>query len=203
MKVAIISRDEFNDGISNDFKNIFAKLDIELFKINDNNDIENALKICNGLLVQGNCNDIPSHYYGEYPIKDYNIDQFKLDKLTIESFCKNGKPILAICGGAQSVNVTFGGSLNQLVNNHHINELHGIKIKTGSFLYEIYNIEKINVNSLHNQSIKNVAPGFIVSAISDDEIIEGIEKNNIVAVQWHPEKMNDINFFETWVNKYI
>lgn len=107
MNIAIISRDEFEDGIGYEFNSIFNKLNIKLIRINQSNDIENILNQCNGLIVPGNCNDIPSNYYNEKPIKDYKIDQFKLDKFAIESFYKNNKPILAICGGAQSVNVTL------------------------------------------------------------------------------------------------
>lgn len=202
MKIAIISRDEFNDGIGKDFNNIFNELNIELFRINNTIDIENALNECNGLLVPGNCNDIPSHYYNEEPIKEYDVDQFKLDKIAIDLFYKNNKPILAICGGAQSVNVTFGGSLNQLIDNHDLEGLHEININKDSFLYEIYGVEKINVNSLHHQSIKDVAKNFNISAKSNDNIIEGIENDNIICVQWHPEKMNDISFFKKWVDKY-
>ena len=55
------------------------------------------------------------------------------------------------------------------------------------------------VNSFHCQSIKNVAPGFEIVAISDDQTIEAIEKNNIIAVQWHPEQMVDFNFFEYFI----
>ena len=203
MKIAIISRDEFSDGIGDSFKKIFDKLNVELIRIDNENHIDNILKTCNGLLVPGNCNDIPPHYYKEEPIKEYSIDQFKLDRIIIQKFYKNNKPILAICGGAQSVNVTFGGSLNQFIDNHAINGLHGVKLNTDTFLYEIYNQESINVNSLHHQSIKDVADGFKISAISYDGIIEGIEKDNIIAVQWHPEKMNDIIFFETWIKKYV
>ena len=202
MKIAIISRDEFNDDIGKDFNNIFNELSIELVKISDTSDIENALNECNGLLVPGNCNDIPSHYYNEEPIKEYNVDQFKLDKIVIDSFYKNNKPILAICGGAQSVNVTFGGSLNQLIKNHDLEGLHEININKDSFLYEIYGVEKINVNSLHHQSIKDIAKNFNISAKSNNNIIEGIENDNIICVQWHPEKMNDISFFKKWVDKY-
>ena len=46
-------------------------------------------------------------------------------------------------------------------------------------------------NSFHHQAIDQVAPGFTISAYSKDGIIEAIEKDNIIALQWHPEKIND------------
>ena len=46
-------------------------------------------------------------------------------------------------------------------------------------------------NSFHHQAIDQLANDFIISAKTKDNVIEGIEKNNIIAVQWHPEKNND------------
>ena len=46
-------------------------------------------------------------------------------------------------------------------------------------------------NSFHHQAINKLADGFTVSAISDDNVIEAIEKDNIIGIQWHPEKIND------------
>jgi putative glutamine amidotransferase len=51
------------------------------------------------------------------------------------------------------------------------------------------------VNSRHHQSVKRVAPGFVVSAVAPDGVIEAIERPAArwcVGVQWHPE-----NFWRT------
>ncbi|EQD78857.1 Peptidase C26, partial [mine drainage metagenome] len=45
------------------------------------------------------------------------------------------------------------------------------------------------VNTLHHQAIKDLAPGLEVTARSEDGIIEGVEAEDILAVQWHPERM--------------
>lgn len=57
------------------------------------------------------------------------------------------------------------------------------------------------MNSLHHQAIKKIAEGFKPIAISEDGIVEGIENENIIGVQWHPEMMEDIKFFESAINK--
>jgi putative glutamine amidotransferase len=47
-------------------------------------------------------------------------------------------------------------------------------------------------NSRHHQSVKDVAPGFVVTARAPDGVIEGIEHKEapfIVGVQWHPESL--------------
>jgi putative glutamine amidotransferase len=51
------------------------------------------------------------------------------------------------------------------------------------------------VNSRHHQAVKDLAPGFLVSATAPDGVIEAIEdpaKRFCLGVQWHPE-----NFFRT------
>ena len=45
-------------------------------------------------------------------------------------FSNANKPILGICGGLQSINVYFGGSLNQNIDNHNLKDkLHKINVK--------------------------------------------------------------------------
>lgn len=82
--------------------------------------------------------------------------------------------------------------------------LHTIKIKKQTFLSNTYNIEEcIEVNSFHKQSIKKLANNFIASAIAEDGTIEAIENGNIIAVQWHPEKMGDIIFFNNFIKTFF
>jgi putative glutamine amidotransferase len=51
------------------------------------------------------------------------------------------------------------------------------------------------VNSRHHQAVKQLAPGFQVSATAPDGVIEAIEAADAhfcLGVQWHPE-----NFWRT------
>ncbi len=184
------------------YKNIFDRYNVLLFPIVSEKNIDKICDICDGLIVTGSAIDINPKYYNEEKVegKNYDIDEFKLDKKAIDLFAKYNKPILGICGGLQSINVCFGGSLNQSIGNHDLkNELHKVIIKHESFLDKIYHSKDIMVNSYHHQSIKNVAPGFKIAAISEDQTIEAIEKNNIMGVQWHPEQMMDFSFFEYFI----
>lgn len=133
------------------YKKIFDELDVLLFPIVSSKNLEKVCNICDGLIVTGSCIDIPPHYYNEKPIpnKNYDIDEFKLDKDAIKLFSDANKPILGICGGLQSINVYFGGSLNQKIENHDLKDkLHKINVKKDTFLNSIYN-ESVNVNSYH------------------------------------------------------
>ena len=47
------------------------------------------------------------------------------------------------------------------------------------------------VNSFHHQCVREAAPGFRVSAMADDGVVEGLEAvgKPILAVQFHPENL--------------
>ena len=194
-------------GLNKYFKDIFEDLDVLLFPISSTTQLEKVVDICDGLLITGRSIDINPKYYGEQAIHQTNISNFynkedELDFLLIQSFYKANKPILGVCAGIQAINVCFGGSLYQYIPNHtsqsSIN-MHNIKLEKNSFLEKCYGTDSMKVNSFHHQAINRVADNFKVTAISDDGIIEAIEFNNIVGVQWHPEKMNDIKFFNEFI----
>ena len=215
MILAIIERYEnvkeetpFNERfyLNKYFKNIFDELNILLFPIMSECNLEKVSEVCDGLIITGSNIDIDPRYYNEKSNTKSNliVDEYILDSKIINKFVEKKKPILGICGGLQSINVYFGGSLNQDVENHNlINEKHMIKIEKESFLYNTYDKTQLYVNSFHHQAIKNVAEGFKVTAISEDGIIEAIEKENIIGVQWHPEALNDILFFKSFIDRYF
>lgn len=172
------------------FKDIFEELNVLLFPISSNTQLETVVNICDGLLVTGRSIDINPKYYGEEAIeatnlKDYNFED-ELDFSIIKSFHKVNKPILGICAGIQSINVCFGGSLYQDIKDHSTKEelkMHSINIEKDSFLEKCYKTNKLKVNSFHHQAINKVAQNFKVTATSEDEIIESIEYNKILGVQ--------------------
>lgn len=198
-------------NITKYFKDIFEELNVILFPIASLTQLEQVTDICDGLVVTGRTVDINPKYYGEEATdktnlsKDYDIED-ELDFALIKSFHKANKPILGICAGIQSINVCFGGTLYQDIENHSSKEeirMHLINIEKESFLYKCYRTDKIEVNSFHHQAIKKVAENFKITAISQDGIIEAIEYNNILGVEWHPEKMRDIQFFKKYIEEYF
>ena len=70
-------------------------------------------------------------------------------------------------------------------------EAHTVNIVENTLLEELYGPSR-KVNSLHHQSIGEIGDGLLVTARSEDGIVEGIEHGSlpVVAVQWHPEMMN-------------
>lgn len=219
MRIAIIERLDKEEGeepfeityyLNNYYKEIFDKLDILLIPVVSENKLEEVCSLCDGLILTGSSNDVHPKYYNEEPIKEKTYDKFDeypFVKKAVKVFNKAGKPILGICAGIQELNVIFGGTLNQLIPNHSFKKYnvdrHEIKIRKDSFLYEVYNTENMEVNTYHSQSIKDVAHGFKVTAISDDGVIEAIENGNILGVQWHPEAMYDTKLFYKFFKTFV
>ena len=114
------------------------------------------------------------------------------------------KPLLAICRGAQILNVALGGSLYEDIPSALPAALrhdwypniprdylaHTVEIEPGSRLAEILGTRKLRTNSLHHQAIRQPAPGLEVVARAEDDVIEAVElpgKRFAIGVQWHPE----------------
>lgn len=164
------------------------------------------MDICDGFVIAGG-KDIHPLLYNTQPSSnctdfDKRVDEghIKLINLAIEA----DKPILGICRGAQLINVACGGSLYQDIDEevpfktqgHRFtfigsDEIHEINIEDDTILDTLFG-NTICVNSIHHQSIKDLGKGLIISAVSNDGIIEGVEmpdKTFVLGVQWHPEMM--------------
>ncbi|MCW4051535.1 MAG: gamma-glutamyl-gamma-aminobutyrate hydrolase family protein [Candidatus Bathyarchaeota archaeon] len=116
--------------------------------------------------------------------------------------------MLAICQGAQVLNVAVGGTLIQDTNSQvekplkHRQEAlaeygpHIVNIKQGTKLYEVFGEKTLLVNTFHHQAVKDSGKGVTVTASADDGVIEAYEMNVdqfVVGVQWHPEYMESMN----------
>jgi len=111
-------------------------------------------------------------------------------------------PLLGICGGMQTINVAFGGSLIQDIASQLDSPVahrqlapatqlsHAVKIAPKSLLRRIVGRVRLLVNSSHHQSVKRVAPPLVMSAVAPDGVIEAVESPAhafLLGVQWHPE----------------
>lgn len=153
---------------------------------------EELAEMCSGLILSGGT-DIAPFFFGEKIESsklsiDHERDDYEL--LLMDAFYKKKKPVLGICRGIQVINVYFGGTIFQDIGDIHNETFHNIKICTNSILESILGNECL-VNSYHHQTIKTLGKDLIVSAVSDDSVVEGIEHRNgsVIGVQWHPERM--------------
>lgn len=216
MKVAIMTRVEnykedypFNIRhiIDDSYRKIFDELNVLVIPIISEKNLDEIAESCDFLILPGSAVGVDPKYYNDVPFpgKKYKYDEYFLDKKIIDLFVSKNKPIIGICGGMQTLNVYFGGDLNQNILNHKLydHSKHNINIEKNSFIDEVFKNGDAKVNSYHRQCIRRLASVFRVTATSDDGIIEAIEYKNIIGVQWHPEILNDINFFRTFIETFL
>jgi putative glutamine amidotransferase len=174
--------------------------------------IDSALVLlsnCSGLLLTGGEDVNPSRYGKENELlKCEEIDNYRdsLEFALIKKAIRLKMPVFGICRGEQILNVAMGGTLltdiptdvgTTVIHRSSTSTKgcpHIVKIDKNSVLYQLTGISRDTVNSYHHQAIDKIAPGFKISAFSENGVAEAMEpespagKSFIMAVQWHPEK---------------
>lgn len=184
------------------------------------NDPEQAVQdalTCDGLLLPGG-GDMDPKFYGQARIPacgEPNLLRDAAEPLLLRAFLAADKPVLGICRGVQVMNAVLGGDLYQdikpfehLPHNDHWAKVHTVTVRRGTLLSRILGQDTVLVNSQHHQAVDRVAPGFTLAALSEDGIVEAIEKPDArfcLGVQWHPEWLSDADpamqgLFDAFVN---
>jgi putative glutamine amidotransferase len=159
-------------------------------------DPQEVSDICDAIIISGG-DDLPPELYGEQvdsPISLESPERIQWELQLLDVFGKAERPILGVCYGMQLINVHFGGTLHQDLSSLYKEDhggggritSHRLKVNEESFLFPLLGRD-ITVSSSHHQGIKNLAPEFRVAAVSNDNVIEAVERRNIIAVEWHPE----------------
>ncbi len=145
--------------------------------------------------------DVHPRHFGEHPRRglgavDEQRDAF--EEALYRAARELGKPVFGICRGLQMINVLEGGTLWQHLPDapdswiDHSQQAdppvlgHEVAFSAGSLL-ERHHGARALVNSYHHQAIRELAPTLRATAVAPDGIVEGIEGDGLLAVQWHPE----------------
>lgn len=146
---------------------------------------KDMVDLCDGIIIPGG--------YRWYNFYEYVV------KYAIEKDI----PVLGICMGMQLLATLDNNDkclelIDTKINHRQRGQkyVHNINIVDNTLLKKIINKSEINVNSKHRYQITKVN-NYVISAHSEDNIIEAIENPNkkfVIGVQWHPEKM--INYDE-------
>lgn len=173
------------------------------------------IKKCDAVILSGGADVHPSRYgkteyIKQYSLKDFDEARDEMELKILEEVVTNEKPLLGICRGLQITNVFFKGSLipdlpsfekqGHSSADNKKDTVHNVSLRGDTYISRIINETKGTINSHHHQSANTIGQGLKVSALSEDGVVEAIEKQNpgnsfFMLVQWHPERMDTANPF--------
>ena len=187
-----------------------------------NADLDALLVRLDGILFTGGY-DIDPHQYGNQPhpkVEGVDEDRDRIEIYLVRAVTRSLKPFLGICRGLQVINVALGGSLYEhlpdqfpgdIIHDNHQRVrdylAHNVSLEPGSLLSQIISSYPVQVNSLHHQGVRRIAPDLLPIAHSPDGLIEAIEMPGHLyglAVQWHPEELLEYEemrkLFQTFIH---
>lgn len=166
-----------------------------LIPVGDTSQVADYIGVIDKLVLSGGQHVDPRFYGAKKEINssDYSLARDKFELALVKEALRQKKPILAICRGMQLVNVALGGTLQQSISGHWQAKVsgtsHQLKVKPSSRVSNLFQ-EGDAINSLHYQSIKELAPGLVATAFDPrDGTIEAVEHTEypLLGLQWHPE----------------
>jgi putative glutamine amidotransferase len=151
------------------------------------------------LLVSGG-GDVDPATYGEAPggtLMHVDAARDRVEIASVHAAVGAGRRVLGVCRGAQVLAVAFGGSLHQDLRtagfHHHWEEerqyepVHAVEAGPGTLAAAVL-AGSDKVNSIHHQAVRTPG-GLCITAWSDDGVVEAVEGDGVLGVQWHPERL--------------
>ena len=182
---------------------------------------EGLLDSLHGLLFMGSPSNVEPHHYRGEPSAEGTLHDPHRDETTLPLIPRAvaaGVPVFGICRGFQEMNVAFGGTLWQQLQevpghmdhredkNQPLEQqyaaAHDVALAPGGLLQRLAGgAGRLTVNSLHSQGVRELGAGLTVEATAPDGVVEAFRvtaaPNFALAVQWHPEWRVLDNTFST------
>jgi putative glutamine amidotransferase len=172
--------------------------------------LDELLTYFDGVLLTGSASNVEPHRYSGPPSAPGTLHDPQRDATTlpmIPRVVNAGLPLLAICRGFQEMNVAYGGTLWQKIQEvegfrDHREDLeapldvqygpaHDVELVAGGTLERLAGTNRIRVNSLHSQGVQTLGRDLAIEAKSPDGVIEAFRVRTApsfaLALQWHPE----------------
>jgi putative glutamine amidotransferase len=173
-------------------------------------DFDQLLESLDGILLTGSPSNVEPHRYAGPASEPGTMHDPHRDATTlplIPHALERAVPLFAICRGFQEMNVAFGGTLHQKVQDvpgyrdHREDKdqplevqygpAHEIELVPGGVLHRWSGADRATVNSLHSQGVATLGRDLEVEARAPDGLVEAFRVRSApgfaLAVQWHPE----------------
>ena len=172
--------------------------------------VDELLDVVDGIFLTGSPSNVSPSIYGGPAPREGVLQDTRRDSTSIpliQRTIERGKPFMAVCRGFQEMNVAFGGTLHQ-----HLEEVpgrfdhredksaplevqyapaHEIELARNGILERLAGQKAVRVNSLHGQGVDRLGAGLEVEAFAPDGTVEAIRPAKAstfaLGVQWHPE----------------
>jgi gamma-glutamyl-gamma-aminobutyrate hydrolase PuuD len=172
-----------------------------------------AVAALDGLVLIGG-GDVDAARYGQSPDpRSAGVSDLRdaSELALLAEALRTDLPVLAICRGAQLLNVHLGGELVQYLPDVGGSSTHqpapgafgqvAVTTQPGSTVRCIVG-ERVQVLCSHHQAIGTLGQDLVVTGRADDGVIEAVELPShrfVVGVQWHPEERGGAPLFEALV----
>ena len=188
--------------------------------------LESHLQQIDGLLLTGSQSNIEPYRYGADQVMDALHDPAR-DSTTLPLITMSvdaNIPVFGICRGFQEINVAFGGSLHQRVQelpgmmdhredpeqplNIQYGPAHDIIFEEDSVLRQLSGRDTIPVNSIHQQGVSELGKDLVIEARASDGLVEAFRLNRndrfVFGVQWHPEwQVTKNHFYQSIFDMFV
>ncbi|WP_236551665.1 gamma-glutamyl-gamma-aminobutyrate hydrolase family protein [Aeromicrobium sp. 9AM] len=165
--------------------------------------VRQRIQPASGVVLPGG-GDLAARWFGASPgASDYDVDELQdaFDFAVARVALASGIPMLAICRGAQVVNVARGGDLVQdlrySVGADHRHRVHRVRLLEDSAIARLLGADATEISCYHHQGVRRLGDGLQASALAEDGTIESIElaghEGWFLGVQWHPEDTSDVD----------
>ncbi len=181
--------------------------------LEDDTHFDDYFPLLDGFLFVGG-DDYDPTLYGEVPDNTMHLAHPRRsghDLQMMKRVLQTDKPLLAVCAGMQMMNIALGGKLITHLKTgmtHRGEFYHRVSFHPSSLFASIFNTQSIVVNSYHHQAVDPdfLGKGLEIMATAPDGVAEAVivtGKSFQLAVQWHPERIDDPRHRDTLFSAFI
>jgi putative glutamine amidotransferase len=176
-----------------------------LVPTSDGVDIERCLEVVarfDAVLATGGGDIDPALYgaAGSHAVDGVDRHRDNVETAVVVATRERGAPLLGVCRGSQILAVALGGALvvdlptigyaGHWEEARQFEPVHTVTADATTLASAALAGTSM-VNSIHHQAVADPGPELVATAWSCDGVIEAVEADGVLGLQWHPERLLD------------